>query len=73
MVISGTKSTSGIQNLQYAAIMVEKGDDPNNELMKEGVFRVFKDQDGLSINTSWPSRSIFTPSNAIYDIFSTKK
>lgn len=52
--------------------MVEKGDDPNNELMKEGVFRVFKDQDGLSINTSWPSRSIFTPSNAIYDIFSTK-
>lgn len=73
LVISGTKSTSGIQNLQYAVIMVEKGDDPNNELMKEGVFRVFKDQDGLSINTSWPSRSIFTPSNAIYDIFSTKK
>lgn len=53
--------------------MVEKGYDPNEVLMKEGVFRVFKDQDGLSINTSWPSRSISIPSKAIYDIFSTKK
>jgi hypothetical protein len=73
LVISGTKSASGIQNLQYAFIMVEKGYDPNEVLMKEGVFRVFKDQDGLSINTSWPSRSISIPSKAIYDIFSTKK
>lgn len=72
LVISGTKSASGIQNLQYAFIMVEKGYDPNEVLMKEGVFRVFKDQDGLSINTSWPSRSISIPSKAIYDIFSTK-
>ena len=32
--------------------MVEKGSDPSNLLMNEGVFRVFKDQDGLSVNVS---------------------
>lgn len=53
LVISGTKTNSGIQNLEYAFVMVEKGDDPNNILMKEGVFRVFKDQDGLAVNSNY--------------------
>ena len=53
LVISGTKTSSGIKDLYYAFVMVEKGYDPNHQLMEEGVFRVFKDQDGLSVNTSW--------------------
>lgn len=53
LVISGTKSSSGIENLYYAFIMVDKGEDPSNKLMEEGVFRIFKDQDGLSVNTTW--------------------
>lgn len=56
LVISGTKTDEGIADLYYAFVMVEKGDDPNDELMDEGIFRVFRDQDGLSVNTSWPTR-----------------
>ena len=57
LVISGTKTSAGIQNLKYAFIMVEKGSDPNSHLMNEGVFRVFEDQDGLSPYVSWPGAS----------------
>ena len=53
LVISGTKTSSGIEDLYYAFVMVEKGDDPSNRLMREGVFRIFKDEDGLCINTEW--------------------
>lgn len=53
LVISGTKTSTGIKDLYYAFIMVEKGADPNNYLMKEGIFRIFKDQDGLSVLTTW--------------------
>ena len=55
--------------------MVEKGYDPDNELMKEGVFRVFKDKDGLSVNTSWTrSRStIEVDSSNYYSVFSKLK
>ena len=52
--MSGTKTAEGIQNLQYAFVMVEKGDDPEGILMEEGVFRVFKDGDEISYYTSWP-------------------
>lgn len=52
LVISGTKTNSGIKDLYYSFIMVEKND-PEGILMKEGVFRVFKDEDGLSENTNW--------------------
>ena len=55
LVISGTKTSDGIKDLYYAFVMVEKGDDPNHQLMDEGVFRVFRDQDGLSVNSTWPS------------------
>lgn len=54
LVISGEKKDSGIKDLYYAFVMVEKGDDPDGLLMEEGVFRVFKDKDGLSVNSSWP-------------------
>ena len=54
LLLSGTKTTEGIQNLQYAFVMVEKGDDPEGELMEEGIFRVFKDGDEISYYTSWP-------------------
>lgn len=57
LVISGTKTSSGIKDMHYAFIMIEKGSDPDNLLMKEGVFRVFKDADGLAANTTW-SRAI---------------
>lgn len=53
LVISGTKTSDGIKDLYYAFVMVEKGDDPNGYLMEEGVYRVFKDQDGTAVNTTW--------------------
>ena len=54
VLLSGTKATDGIKNLRYAFVMVEKGDDPENKLMKEGVFRVFQDRDGMSYSDTWP-------------------
>lgn len=57
LVISGTKTSSGIENLRYAFIMVEKGDDPDEYLMDEGVFRVFKDSDEIASPATWPSTS----------------
>ena len=54
LVISGTKTADGIKDLYYAFVMVEKGDDPNHQLMDEGVFRVFRDKDFLAVNATWP-------------------
>lgn len=54
VLLSGTKATGGIKNLRYAFVMVEKGDDPEGILMKEGVFRVFQDKDGMSYSDTWP-------------------
>lgn len=70
LVISGTKTETGIKNLYYAFIMVEKGEDPENLLMQEGYFRVFKDEDGLSDAVSWPenlapARSVVPLRNAV--------
>ena len=53
LVISGTMTSNGIKDLHYAFIMVKKGSDPGNSLMDEGVYRVFKDGDGLSVPTTW--------------------
>lgn len=50
LLMSGTKTSTGIQNLHFAFVMVDKGDDPNHVLMEVGVFRVFKDKDGLAAN-----------------------
>lgn len=54
LLISGTKTADGIKDLYYGFVMVEKGYDPNGALMEEGMFRIFKDQDDLSINSDWP-------------------
>lgn len=53
LVISGQKTSVGIANCKYAFVMVEKGPDPSHLLMAEGVFRVFKDEDGMSYPISW--------------------
>lgn len=53
--LSGTKNAEEIQNLQYAFVMVEKGDGREGILMEESVFRVFKDGDEISYYTSWPT------------------
>ena len=37
--------------------MVEKEGDKDGDLMDEGIFRVFKDKDGLSVNTQWNTSS----------------
>lgn len=60
LIVSGTKTDEGIKDLYYAFGMVEKGDDPEGILMDEEVFRVFKDSDGLSVNSTWnPTKSPF--------------
>lgn len=53
LVISGTKTSSGISNIKYAFTMVKKVGDKDDELMEEGVYRVFKDKDGLAANSTW--------------------
>ena len=35
--------------------MLEKNGDTYGELMDEGIYRVFKDSDGLSVNYTWSS------------------
>lgn len=55
LVISGTKTSTGIQGIRYAFVMVDKGDDPTNKLMDKGVFRVFEDSDGTALLATWPS------------------
>ena len=60
-LISGTKTSNGIKNMYYGFVLLEKGDDPNNKLMKTGVYRVFKDGDGNSTVTSWANAAIFDP------------
>lgn len=77
LVISGTKTDNGIANLQYAFVMVDKGDDPENLLMAKGIYRVFTDGDAISTVTEWPgmpnSRSVFSESPAFELIRTVKK
>lgn len=70
LVVSGTKASSGIKNLYYAFVMVEKGYDPDEILMNEGVFRVFKDEDGLSRLVSSRAESVESKSHLKWTIFS---
>lgn len=55
LIISGTKTSDGISNLQYAFVMVDKSDDPKPHIIPIGAFRVIKDGDGFSPTTSWAS------------------
>ena len=63
VIISGILTEDGIKDLEYGFIFLEKSDDPNNYLINPGDFRVFKDGDGMSSKTTWPS-SIRTRSYA---------
>lgn len=53
LLISGTKTSSGIANLRFAFVMVDDGGDPNGNLMEVGVFRIFRDQDELTVPKTW--------------------
>ena len=53
--LSGTKSSNDIKNLHYFTKLVYKGNDPEGRLMKVGTYRIFKDGDGISKQTQWPS------------------
>jgi hypothetical protein len=65
LVISGTLTSSGIRNLYYAFVMIDKGSDPTNKLMNVDEYRIFKDSDGLAANSSWnKSAAIETNENA---------
>lgn len=56
-VISGTMTTSGIQDIKYAFIMLDKGADPDKKLMDVNAYRIFKDGDDLAANTTWATAS----------------
>ena len=58
LVISGTVSGQGIKDCYYAFIMTEKHGDTGGHLMKEGVFRVFNDGDGLAEKSTWPIEEV---------------
>lgn len=72
IVISGTKTSDGIANLQYAFVLLEKGDDPDNTLMSTGDFRVFRDQDLLSGNTQWPAQAQASRVQGLHNIFDSE-
>lgn len=54
-IYSGTKSSGGIKNLYYAIVMLEANGQPQQgkTIMDAGVFRVIKENDGISSPTSW--------------------
>ena len=56
LVLSGTKTSAGIRNLEYAFVMLEKND-PDNEKMDVGTYRIVKDGDGISEPTTWSSNA----------------
>ena len=52
---SGTLTSNGIKDLRWAWIVTEKSDDPDHLLPAEGVYRIFKDGDGLAESAVWPN------------------
>lgn len=57
LVISGTKTDSGIKDVRYAFVLTDKGPDPDHHVMDKGGFRVFKDNDDFASKATWPSRA----------------
>lgn len=55
-IISGTMTADGIKDCYQAVLMVDKND-PNNEVMDVGTYRIFKDGDLLATPQSWSARS----------------
>lgn len=58
LVISGEKTAEGVKDLEYAFVMVDKGDDSEHLLMDKGIFRVFRDGNGVALNATWPDFNI---------------
>ena len=54
MIVSGTKTSTGIKNLTWGFYMKEKGSDPSGKLVPVGTYRFFKDKDEMSEATTWP-------------------
>ena len=52
---SGTLTSNGIKDLRWAWIVTEKSNDPDGLLPAEGVYRIFKDGDGLAEPAVWPN------------------
>jgi len=67
-LISGTMTADGIRNMYHGFVLLDKGDDPNNTLMKKGVYRVFKDGDGISASTTWANVATFEPEEEPLDL-----
>ena len=55
-IVSGTMTDAGIKDCHIALLMVDKND-PDNQVMKVGTYRIFKDKDGLAEPSSWSSRT----------------
>jgi hypothetical protein len=53
VVISGTITSSGIEDFYYSFILLEKGSDPEGKLVPVKTYRIFKDKDGLSERYDW--------------------
>ena len=66
LIISGMKTISGIENLRYAFVLLEKSDDPSNHVMEVGGFRVFKDSDELCYPVSAFNSPGHSPSGVIH-------
>ncbi len=72
-VYSGRKTSTGISNLYYANAFAEKGDDPYDEYMDEGTYRIFKDKDGFSGKSSWAPSSLSSTPETRANIFNPWK
>jgi len=66
-IMSGTLTSNGIQNFNYAFIILEKGPDPQNQYMPVNSFRIFKDGDGLAEKYSWINSSNPTTYTVTFD------
>jgi len=53
-IISGTITSDGIQDLIWGFVFTSKND-PDKNFVETGKWRVFKDGDGMSEATDWPS------------------
>jgi len=54
-VISGTLTSSGISNFNYAFVMLKKDSDPTGKLVPVNTYRTFKDGDGFAERYTWLS------------------
>jgi len=52
-LISGIKTEDGIAEFHYSFIMLEKGDDPLDDLLDVNDYRVIKDGNGMADNWFW--------------------